>query len=423
MDEKQPLQNPAPQGTVHAEGNEAPNGIQSLIRMLRILFLGLRLLIILIFVYLLFSGMFRVDDQNEAMLFRFGKLQTRIVDAERGESPILTSGRWYWAWPYPIDWVKEIPAQKSVTISTEQVFEPWLSAQVIQNNKMVANNFLRPGIDGYLITGDTNIVHSKWDVNYRVINAEKYYLDFYDDDEVRDDVPNNKGKEQPKSPTGEPMKRLRGTEAIIRNLLCNAVLAETAGWRIEDIIATTRTLPDGQVENIKDNVEKRLIQLLDEVGLGVQVQSVNLVDLQTPTATMEAFHKVNEASETARALILKARTYADNVVLAAQGQAYQIVDDAKSYRTTIVESIKADSSYFETVLAEYKRNPETMLTTLYTDAVSQALSKAANKYVLHTTPNGSQELRLQIGQVPEKDKNAAPVPMEGQPQGAPPAQP
>lgn len=398
MDDKMKLNTPPVTPPIPAAAPvDAPAsaGMLALMRTLRVLFMGLRALIIVIFVYLVFSGMFRVDEQNEAMLFRFGQLQTRVLDPERGESPILTSGRWYWAWPYPVDWVKEIPAQRSVTVSTESTFQPWMSANMPEQQ---TNNFLRPGVDGYLLSGDTNIIHAKWDVNFRVVNAEKYYLDFYDEEES--DVVHNKGK----AALG---RRNRGTEATIRNLLSNAVLAETATWSVEDLLATTRTLPDGQIESLKDRVEERLVKLLTEVGLGVQVQSLNLVELQTPQATSEAFRRVNEASETGRAEMLKARTYAENVVLAAQGLAYRIVDEARSYRTSNVERVKADSSYFETVLVEYQRNPETMLTALYTDAVSEVLSKVKNKYVLHTLPGGYQELRLQIGAVPMKDGDAA----------------
>jgi membrane protease subunit HflK len=389
--EKPPL---PPAGAKPAEAVSSA-GMQALMRTLRVLFMGLRVLIIIIFVYLIFSGMFRVDEQNEAMLFRFGKLQRRVLDPERGESPILTSGRWYWAWPYPVDWVKEIPAQRSVTVSTETTFQPWMSANLPDQQ---ADNFLRPGVDGYLLSGDTNIIHAKWDVNFRVVNAEKYYLDFFDVEEA--EVVHNKAK-------ASHGRRNRGTEATIRNLLSNAVLAETATWSVEDLLATTRNLPDGQAESLKDKVEERLVRLLAEVGLGVQVQSLNLVELQTPQATSEAFRRVNEASETGRAEMLKARSYAENVVLAAQGLAYRIVDEARSYRSSNVERVKADSSYFETVLSEYQRNPETMLTALYTDAVSEVLSKVKNKYVLHTLPEGQQELRLQIGAVPVQDGDGA----------------
>ncbi|MBO4345596.1 MAG: hypothetical protein J5833_07560 [Victivallales bacterium] len=385
MEENNNATGQAPEKEQHIDG-----GMQALVRMLRILFQGLRVLIILIFIYLIFSGMFRVDDQNEAMLFRFGKLQKRVIDPEKGETPILTSGRWYWAWPSPIDWVKEIPAQKSITVSTENVFMPWMPPNM-NGQQPPANNFMRPGADGYLLTGDTNILHARWDVNYRVVNSEKYYINFYDDS---DGDPEKKGK--------------NGTEAIIRNLLANAAIMETANWKVEDMLRTTRTLPDGKIENIKEKVQARLAKMLEEVDLGVQIQSVNLVDLRQPIAVQDAFRKVNEAAEAGRAETLKARSYAESVELAAQGTAYRILDDARSYRTRIVETIKADSSYFQTVLAEYEKN-KTMLTTLYTDAIHTMLSRAQNKYIISGKPNVEQELRLRIGEVPEEKK---PIPAE-----------
>jgi regulator of protease activity HflC (stomatin/prohibitin superfamily) len=378
---------------VSTELENGDAGMHALVQMLRVLFFCLRILIIVVFIYMLFSGMFRVDEQNQAMLFRFGSLQSRVLEPGQGETSILTSGRWYWAWPYPIDWVKVIPVQTSVTVTTDNLFMPWVNPQTGKSPESEGPAALKPGTDGYILTGDTNIMHSKWDVVYVVTDASRYYLDFYDDS---DTVPEH-GKRQ----------RQRGAAATIRNLLANAVIQETATWTVEDLLANARVLEDGSVENIKDNVQGRLTELLDEVGIGVQVQSVNMLDMTAPSATSDAFEEVNASTEKGRAEILTARTYRDRTILAAEGHKYQIINEAKSYQSRVVESIKADSSYFETVLAEYNLNPATMLTALYTDALREVLGKVSNKYIVHRRPDGQQELRLQLSPVPEKDKPAA----------------
>ncbi len=226
--------------------NELENqdsGMRSLVQMLRGLFFCLRILIILVFIYMLFSGMFRVDEQNEAMLFRFGALQRRVLEPGQGETPILTSGRWYWAWPAPIDWVKFIPAEKSVTVDTGSLFLPWTNPQTGQLQQSEGPATLKPGTDGYVLTGDTNIMHTKWDVVYRVVDASRYYLEFYDDS----DAEPGSGKKRP----------ARGADAIIRNLLVNAVIQEMATWSVEDLLGNVRTLEDGTVENIKEKIDKK----------------------------------------------------------------------------------------------------------------------------------------------------------------------
>ncbi len=374
--------------------NQPDAGMQSLMRMLHVLFWCLRLLIILVFAYLLFSGMFRVDEGNVAMLFRFGALQSRQIDPETGPTSILVSGHWYWAWPYPIDRVKEMAADNSISVNSANHFRPWVKA--VPGEEEQELEVLRTGVDGYTLTGDTNIMHTQWEVTYRVADASAYYLKFFDDHET--------------SPESKDTRK-RGAEQIINCLLTEAIILEFATWRGEELWSTTRLLPEGTVESIKDRVQERLAQLLAEVDLGVQVQSVNIIAISPPDAIRAAFESVNASQEDGQKEILNAKTYRDRVILEAEGRKYQIINEAKSYQTRVVETVKADSSYFETVLAEYNRNPDTMLTALYTDALREVLGNVPNKYILHRLPEGKQEIRLQLSPVPEKDyRHQTPTP-------------
>ena len=372
--------------------NELENqdsGMRSLVQMLRGLFFCLRILIILVFIYMLFSGMFRVDEQNEAMLFRFGALQRRVLEPGQGETPILTSGRWYWAWPAPIDWVKFIPAEKSVTVDTGSLFLPWTNPQTGQLQQSEGPATLKPGTDGYVLTGDTNIMHTKWDVVYRVVDASRYYLEFYDDS----DAEPGSGKKRP----------ARGADAIIRTA---GQCRDSGNGYLErrGLLATSAPRRRHRRE-YQDNISAASPSCSMK-SASVQVQSVNMIRLIPPSATADAFEEVNSSSEKGRAEILEARTYRDKTILEAEGRKYQIINEAKSYQSRVVESVKADSSYFETVLTEYNRNPATMLTALYTDALREVLGKVSNKYIVHRRPDGQQELRLQLSPVPEKDKPA-----------------
>ena len=374
--------------------SEGPGtGLQALMRMFHILFLGLRVLIIVIFVWMVFSGVFRVEDGKEALLFRFGRLQEMVLDSTRGPTAVLTSGHWYWAWPYPVDYVKKIPAQQALSVSTDAVFWPRVNPNQIQtpDPATMENLPLVPGQDGYLLTGDTNIIHAVWTLTYRVRDAKRYYLAFYDDSEV---VPGADGKQPPP----------KGHAAILQDILANAALAEISTWSVEDMLRSSRVSPsDPEVkELLTDNVRKRVEQKLAVLDMGIDAQLVNLVDIQPPTATLTAFRKVGDAATEQRQIVEAAGKYAAQVIPAAEGEAYRVLDEARAYRTRNVESVQAESSYFLTVLNEYRKNPHTMLVALYSDAIRDVLRRVETKYVIRAAEGDRQELRIQLGPPPVK---------------------
>ena len=158
------------ENTISSPANQQAAGVKSLVRMLRILFFLFLTLIVAVFVYyFIFSGIFRVDEQNEAMLLRFGVLQKRF--GENGSSPVLQSGKWYWSYPYPVDEVIMVPANKSISVSTENTFKAWIAPTGAPVGG--ASRVLRNGVDGYLVSGDKHLFHAEWVLSYRVTDAAK----------------------------------------------------------------------------------------------------------------------------------------------------------------------------------------------------------------------------------------------------------
>ena len=375
--------------------NEQPlgAGLQSLVRTLRVLFFLLRITIILIFVWLLFSGVFFVDDQEEAMLFHFGKLSERVIDRAQGPTKILTSGRWYWAWPYPIDTVKRIPARRPVTVTTEGHFWPPTNINASEEaTRSIQTKSLVPGQGGYLLTQDANIMHAEWSVNYLVNDAQKYYLSFYHDPEV--------------SKKERDVAKQRGIEALVRDLLCNAALTETSLWRAEDMYKGSRSVTDANneqsTETLQANVEKRLIALVDKLELGIEILQVNMLKPQPPLATQAAFQRVLQAVTIGAELESNARSYEDTQLRVGEGRAREIEEDAIAYSTRVVESIRADRKYFEVMLEEFRKSPDTILTTLYAEKVGAVLQKVKAKYVIHASTDGNQEIRISLGPQAER---------------------
>ena len=391
--------------TQQQNSDDMPNrGTQAVMKTLHYIFVSLRFIIGIGIILIFFQGVFFVHDYEEAMLFRFGKL------IKKQGSPILESGRLYWAWPYPIDEVKRIPANRSITIESSQFWPRQEKINIrgknhAQSNKQ--NTGLAPGKDGYLLTGDANIIHMIWNVTYQVENAKKYYLDFFS------------GKD---GMNNDAIISSEAAEDIVKHSLENAVLKEIAEWSIEDVIRLSRqinTTPDkaegadqaGKVASRKrsailsDVVEERLRSTVSELELGIDIQQVSLTNMQPPVVTAQAFREVLEAAQEYERALENAETYRNRTVNQAEGKAANIIADAKAYKKRVVSSVKADKDYFLKVFEEYQQNPETMLVALYTDTIKTVLENVKDRYIINSRKDGRQEIRINLGKHPDSDNS------------------
>lgn len=378
-------------------------GAQSVVRMLRSLFATLRILIVLVVIFAFFQGVFVVREQEQAMVFRFG----RLIAKDGAE--ILESGRLYWAWPYPIDQVKRIPAERAVTLRTDHFWSSDQAAELRGEEQAAEmSQGLVPGEDGYLLTGDANIVHMTAQITYRIADAKKYYLDFFEGDSAR------------VQKTGDEMVTSEAAEAIIRNCLENAMLKETAEWTVDDIIKRSRPAvvrrPDDQQEQkvapqgdyLSNAIQKRVEKLVSRMDVGIEIDKVTLTNVRPPIATADAFQRVNDAIQERDTMLKEAQTYEDRVVNKAESELAKIMARARAYQKRVESSVRADLDYFRKVLDEYESNPETMLVALYTDTIRDVLKKAKEQYVIHARQDGDQEVRLLVGPEPEDQDETVP---------------
>jgi len=394
---------------ISAQEETAGQGAQAMARTLGALFVALRVVIVLALLSLAFGGLFSVKENEEAMLFHFGRLETR------NGAEILRSGNWYWAWPYPIDEIKRIPAQRSISITSRQ-FWPKVdpnNLQALQGGPAGPGaNVLRPGEDGYLLTGDANIMHMAWTLTYRIADPKAYYLNFYEDPATL--------------PDGNPFPAAdrRGVEMLIQSALDDAVLGEVASWRVEDVLVSSRAAVPGlgdvtaarRGEALAAAVRARLGQRLNQLDLGIEVQQLSLVDTQPPAYTRAAFRQQIEAAQEFSSEMEKALAYQRRVVTEAEGNKSKIMAEASAYKTRVVATVRASASYFTKVLEEYRKNPKTMLVALHADTLRDVLKKAEARYVIHGRADGRQEIRLMLGPEPEKPKGN---PLEANPEAAP----
>ena len=97
----------------------------------------------------------------------------------------------------------------------------------------------------------------------------------------------------------------------------------------------------------------------------------------------------------------------DDAWLAERGlKRLDIIANAQSYKERVVSEVVADKVYFTKLLQEYKKNPKSVLVSLYSTTLADALAQSKDKYAIGINPGLRQEVRLKLNPEPVIKKNA-----------------
>lgn len=332
---------------------------QALADALRVSFRLLRLIMAGLLAAYLLSGIFIVRQHEKAFVLLLGKMRGS------GQGQLLGPGI-HWTLPRPFSEIIRVPTERVQTLETV-TFWPAESALADPQRVPVAPT-LKPGRDGYLLTGDANLIHARWAVRYTLLDPKAYLFGYAD------------------------------AEKYVRNELDHAVIRAVAQTPVDEALRTG-------IEDLRAAVERELVERVEKTGLGLQVQGVDIVALVPPRQVLDAFNAVIEAEQERSRAVSAARAYASRTMNESEGNRARILSEAESATQRLLNEVSSDADYFTKVRGEYARNPGVISRVLLQDTVRRALAGVEQKYVVHPTAGGNQELRLQLSPeaaVPEK---------------------
>ena len=402
--------------------NETKNANQldaagkSLTEALSISFAILKVIMIVLVVAFLASGFKMVESDEQAIVLQFGKI--RGV----GEGRLLGPGP-HWVWPYPINEIVKIPVAKNINLAVNSFWyfqkQSELLPQGPKNNIRVPAE-LDPVIDGYCITrsekqntadftgSDYNIVHSKWQLIYKINDPEKFFKNVYVDDV------------QPGQSYSEVMAK--SITPLLEKLVADVVVNAMVNYTIDEAISSEDRIPR--------NVKKLLQKKFDAIECGLTVVSVQLTDITWPRQVDRAFLNSIKSRQLSETLVSQARGYAENTLneaagpvglelLAAiknetasksemellwsqlAGAAQKEIANARAYRTKVVETAKSNAEYLQKILPEYQKRPQLVIQQIYQDAIKQVLDNMDEKIIIQPTENAkSKEIRILLNRDP-----------------------
>ncbi len=301
----------------HHHEHEAPEaldaGTQALAEALGSSFAIVKIVMVLMVVVFFGSGFFQVGPSEKAVILRFGR------PVGQGKSVLLGPGL-HWSFPYPIDEVVKIPitAVQQVRSSTGWYFTT--PEQELSGEELPGGAGLNPAIDGYAITADHNIVHTRATLKYHIDDPIAYIFKF------------------------------ASASNSIQNALNNALLFTAARFNVDDILINKKA-------EFQEAVQARVSDLTEQEHLGIVIDPGQVqVESVAPRQLQDVFNRVTIAQQNQSKQIYDANTHRDQTLLAAAAQASGITTEAAAASTNYVVAIQASANAFTNSLPAYEMN-------------------------------------------------------------------
>ena len=362
----------------HHDHSHAPEtqdaGSQALAEALRSSFVIVKIAMAALIALIFASGIFTVGPQEIAIILRFGK---PLGD---GQKMLLGAGL-HWSFPQPIDEVVKIPITEFQQVtSTVGWYLTTPEMELAGTDQQAFSQSLNPRMDGYVITADRNIVHTRATVSYHIDDPRAAIFNFA-------------------AGTNHAFN-LAGISNAVQNAANNALIATAARFNVDDILTSDRA-------GFQDAVQRRVNELVEREQLGVVVERC-LVDSVPPRQLKAVFNAVQEARQNRAKSIELARGEESRISSQAGAQASSITNAAESARTRYVTSIEADAKAFTELRPNYESNPNLFAQLELTKAMTMILTNVGEKKFLPTHADGkSVELRLLLNNEMPQPKSAA----------------
>lgn len=337
-------------------------GAQALSDALRSSFAIVKVVMVGLLVLFLFSGFFVVGPQEKAIVLRFG------VPVGGGDGALLGPGP-HWAFPPPIDEVVRIPVGQVQSVVSSVGWYATTAASEAAGTEPPPGDSLQPGVDGYLLTGDVNIVHLRATLRYRIAEPGlRYMLD------------------------------LANASNLVQNAFNNALLHTAARYRVDDALTRDQA-------GFREAARNRLEQLASRHQLGITEIQVDNVQIIPPRQLKDAFARVSEAEVRRAKQLNDARSHENQTISKARAEAEARKNLGETERTRLVEFVAAEVERFTNNLPAWRSNRDLFVQQRQADALRIIYDNAQEKVISPGRTSGAgRELRLQINREPQKPK-------------------
>ncbi|MBC6713165.1 FtsH protease activity modulator HflK [Treponema sp. Marseille-Q3903] len=258
-----------------------------------------------------FSGIYVVDETENAVITRFGKYT-------KTEGPGLHTKL-----PFGIE--------KNYNVDIKTIRAEQFGFKTVKSGR---NNEYRNNIseESEMLTGDLNIVDVEWVIQYKVVEPKSWLFNIYERQQTIRDI----------------------SRSVINTLVGDRT--------IFDVMSVDRS-------TIQNLAQEQMNNQFNSLGLGINVTTVQLQNVVPPSEVQEAFEDVNKASQDMKRLINEGKEAYNSEIPKAQGEADRQIQIAEGYAAERINMAKGDVARFNSVYEEYKRSPRVTKERIYLETM------------------------------------------------------
>lgn len=277
------------------------------------------------------TGFYVVDASEEGIVLRFGKFHRTAPEGLR--------------YHLPSPFEKAYIVKKTVISSIQIGYRSSMTSREY-NRAPTGNQYSRvpetkQPTESLMITGDTNIADVSFTVQWRIKDSFNYLFKVAKPTETMEDT----------------IKAV--AESAMREIIGRTNFAEA--------MTTQRGRIEKDVQTIIQNV-------LNTYESGIEIYAVNLNDVQNPEPVMPAFLDVETAKQDKETLINRARSYENEIIPKARGEAQKILQDAEAYKQEVISVASGEAARFASVYNEYAKAKDITRKRIYLETMQQIMA-------------------------------------------------
>jgi membrane protease subunit HflK len=274
------------------------------------------------------SGIYRVQGNEAAVVLRFGKLTGKTP-----EKQIKMPGL-HFALPFFVDEVIKIPVH---TIHERDIATHFVSVNGSIDKDVEKN--------GYLITGDNNVVLINVKIKYQIKDPVQYILS-----------------------ASDPGKTLDGA-------VSGEMTSAITHMDIDSVLSSGRAeLSIILLENSQ--------LIIDELKLGILITNVELTGIMPPQETLSYFEAVRDAAVIKQTRIQQARERSSVQILNAQAEAKSAKQTAIANQNAKLIRARDEMAEFYGLYGQYERNPQIIMAGTFRQRAAAVFAKTGASIVV-----------------------------------------